>query len=147
MYVYIKLYTCRMRGNILFLKFLLFFSKRPQCLHEKITPHSIWNFCPDCGKEISINWFILRCRSCSSKRSASLYMNTLIPTDKHCSKCGCNNFYVEKKEKVDFFDLHFAVMTKEEVQNTSNKNGKTQIWIEKENCWKEYVLPKLLPQL
>ncbi|MDD3013077.1 MAG: hypothetical protein PHC34_05180 [Candidatus Gastranaerophilales bacterium] len=126
------------------LKFLSFFTKRQKCRHEKITPQSIWNYCPDCGKEISIKWFILRCNSCASKRGSMLYLNTLVPTDKHCSKCGSPEFYIEKKEKLDFFDMNYAVMTKEEIDNISKSGSVTQIWIEGENCWHEFILPKLI---
>jgi len=76
-----------------------------------------------------------------------LYLNTLVPTDKHCAKCGCSDFYIEKKEKLDFFDLNFAVMSKEEVENIAKGRRKTQIWIEQENCWQELILPKLIPLL
>jgi hypothetical protein len=135
------------RGKNLLLNFLSFFSRRTKCQHDKITPHSIWNYCPDCGKEISIRWFILRCNSCSAKRESKLYLNTLLPVDKHCSKCGCSDYYVERKEKVEFFDLNFAVMAKEEI-NDNYKSGRiTQIWVESENCWQEFVLPKLIPLL
>ena len=128
------------------LNYFSFLSKKTKCQHEKITPLSTCKYCPDCGKEISINWFILRCNSCSSKRESMLYFNTLVPAHKHCSKCGCSGFYIEKKEHLDFFDLNFAVMTKEEVKSIAN-NRRTQIWIEQDNCWQEFILPKLIPLL
>lgn len=127
------------------LDFLTFFFRKSKCQHDKITPQTIWNYCPDCGKEISIKWFILRCNSCSSKRSSRLYLNALAPVEKYCSKCGCSEYYIEKKEKLDFFDLNYAVMTKEEIDNLSKSCGITQIWVEHENCWREFIPPKMIP--
>jgi len=76
-----------------------------------------------------------------------LYLNSLVPVDKHCSKCGSSDFYIEKKEKLDFFDLNYAVMTKEEINVISKSSKIIQIWIEHEKCWQDFNPTKFIPLL
>ncbi|EKE03999.1 MAG: hypothetical protein ACD_20C00121G0003 [uncultured bacterium] len=124
-------------------KFNFELSQKPKCRHEKITPTSIGKFCPDCGKEVFISWVILRCKGCSSRRQASPQFETIIPIEKFCSKCGERNYSIEKKSKLEFYEINYAVLIKEEF-NDELIDNKTQVWIE-ENSWSNFIQPKLIP--
>ena len=113
-----------------------------KCSHDKITPSSIAKFCPDCGKEIAIFWHIIRCERCSTKRQAVLSHDSVIPAEKYCSKCGTGDYKIERKEKSEFYDLHFAALKKEEIKQTKHSPPRVQVWVECENIWS--VLPKLI---
>jgi hypothetical protein len=72
-------------------------------------------------------------------------MNKLVPEEKFCKKCGSPEYFIETKEKIEFFDYEYAIILKEEV-NTKVKTKKTlQIWIEEENFREVFSKPKLLP--
>ena len=115
-----------------------------KCNHNKIYPFSDGTFCPDCGQEIKISWQLLRCECCSSKRNVRVFFNKILPEEKFCKKCGSSEYYIETKEKIEFFDYEYAIILKEEV-NTKIKIKKTlQIWIEEENVRQVLRKPKLL---
>lgn len=120
-------------------------SNQQKCLHDKITPRSIAKFCPDCGKEIIIFWYIIRCECCSIKRQGVLSLDSVIPAEKYCSKCGTDDYKVERKEKSEFYDLHFAVLKKEEINPVKHSPSRVQVWVECENIWP--MPPKLIPTL
>lgn len=124
---------------------MLNFLFNTKCTHNKIYPFSDGTFCPDCGQEIKISWRILRCDDCSTKRKTHFFMGKLVPEEKFCKKCGSSEYYIETREKIEFFDYEYAVILKEEV-NTNIKVKKTlQIWIEEENLRQSFSKPKLLP--
>ncbi|MEI7474180.1 MAG: hypothetical protein WCK67_05315 [bacterium] len=110
--------------------FSFFLLRKQKCKHEKVTPLSNGNYCPDCGIEIKIKWHIVRCGCCNSKRQGVSGYNRIFPTDKFCAKCGDKSFYVENIEKVQFYELSMAVWSKEEVLNKPYFNSKTQVWVE-----------------
>jgi len=117
--------------------------KRTKCRHDKVLPGSIETFCPDCGKEIIIYWYITRCGCCYTKRLAVLSADNVIPVYKYCTKCGSSQFFVEKKEKLNFYDIDYAILIREEIGKRSDFDFKTQIWIEGDNG-KRSTSPKLL---
>lgn len=121
------------------------FFKSEKCTHPKITPQNKLQFCPDCGKPVILFWKIVRCDICNTKRSGLFSLDSLVPTEKYCSKCGSDGYYVETKEKLPFYEIDYAVLVKEELDLPESYN-KTQIWIDLENRW-NYVQPKLLPFL
>ncbi len=121
---------------------LSFLTNKPKCSHDRVYPLASGSFCPDCGYQIKIFWQILRCDCCSSKRKAFFSRSRLIPVEKFCTKCGSSEFYIEKKEKVQFFDYEYAVILKEEVKEKNFKDT-IQIWIEEESRG-VFVKPMLL---
>lgn len=110
-------------------------------------PHSLGSFCPDCGKEIDFSWYILRCKCCLSKKKAHLIYDFAVPTEKFCSKCGTAGYFIEKKQKIDINDIHYAILIKEELSNSVYRKRRTQIWVEAENVWSNLIQPKLIPSL
>ncbi len=127
-------------------KYLLktLFLKHKTCTHEKITPNSMFHFCPDCGKEVNVYWVLLRCKECNSKRRAYPLLDGIYPEENFCSKCGCKEFYLEKKERLNISDYHYAIFLKEECYLLNNLEKRIQVWVEEENRW-EFCKPLLLP--
>lgn len=115
-----------------------------KCPHNKIYPFSDGTFCPDCGQEIKISWRILRCECCSTKRKAHFFINKLVPEEKFCKKCGSPEYFIDIREKIEFFDYEYAIILKEEVKINSKIKKTLQIWIEEENIREVFRKPKLL---
>jgi len=127
---------------------LLFSLFKKKCNHKKLTPFSVGNFCPDCGQEIEISWQILRCEHCQNKRKARVILNSTMPEDKFCRKCGTSNFYVEKKERLEFFDIEYAIFSKKEMNSSLESKQILHIWIEKEDITNDILNNiKLIPSL
>jgi len=72
-------------------------------------------------------------------------MNKTQPQEKFCKKCGSSEYYIEIKERPEFFDYEYAVIFKEEIQVESKFKKTLQIWTEEENLRDIFVKPKLLP--
>ncbi len=138
-----------------------------KCPHNKIYPFSDGMYCPDCGQEIKISWQILRCKACSSKRKSYFIKNkfipfryltriiydffpqlqreTIIPEEKFCKKCGCAEYFIDTREKIEFFDYEYAIILKEEIKFDTNTQKTTQIWVEEEKRSRAFNKQKLLP--
>lgn len=108
------------------------FKNHNKCKHKKVTPFSTGSFCPDCGEEIKISWIILRCSCCQSKRHTRVAFNSLFPRDKFCIKCGDSAYYTEKKETIDYFEVEYAVISKQEINENIGIREILQVWIENE---------------
>lgn len=113
---------------MIYLSLLLFNFRK--CKHEKITPLSSGSYCPDCGLKIEINWHLIRCAKCQSKRRGLSGLDKVYPLDKYCSKCGEYHYFIDTVDKVEFFDISIAVWSRIECNNSFNSNSKTQVWIE-----------------
>ena len=72
-------------------------------------------------------------------------MNKLVPEEKFCKKCGSREYYIDIREKIEFFDYEYAIILKEEVKTDSILKKTLQIWIEEENMREIFRKPKLLP--
>ncbi len=129
----------------MFIEFLKSFLFKDSCSHQNFDHTGANPFCPDCGKEVQVTFKIVRCSCCSTKKSAKLIFKRIIPDEKYCSKCGSKNYFVEKKERIEFFDLKYAIILKEIVEDSSFEHLRTQIWIENENNWSNIIKPKLIP--
>ena len=97
-------------------------------------------YCPDCGKFIKNDWYITRCSCCGVKLKTQARNGEITPQYNFCTNCGGKEFKVEKLDKINFIDINFAVLVKQEVQNEI-KVDTTQCWQERTN-----VQPKLLVQ-
>jgi len=108
-------------------------------------PLKTGDFCPDCGQEIKISWQILRCNCCSTKRNSRFFMNKIVPQEKFCTKCGSSEYFIEVKEKIEFFDYEYAKILREEIKEKTGFKETVQIWIENENYRDIFTKPKLIP--
>ena len=72
-------------------------------------------------------------------------MNKLVPEEKFCKKCRSPEYYIDTREKIEFFDYEYAIILKEEVETNSILKKTLQIWVEEENIREVLRKPKLLP--
>ena len=109
-------------------------------MHEKITPNVEQGYCPDCGKLIQNEWYITRCSCCGVKMKAMIKNGQIVPQEHYCSNCGEEKFSVEKLEKINFIDIKFAVLVKQEVSEKK--------YCDTIKCWQEKTIeqPKVLVQ-
>lgn len=117
-----------------------FFKK--ECKHEKFPPDKEIGYCPDCGELIENQWYIVRCACCGVKEKAIIKKGNIIPEEKFCHNCGAHEFVVERIDKINFVDIHYAVLVKTVITNSIKSF--TQSWAEAKetsNC-----KPKLLQQ-
>ncbi len=112
-----------------------------KCCHEHIAPDVDKAYCPDCGKLVKNQWYITRCSCCGVKLRAVVKNNRVVPQSNYCTNCGSSDFNVEKLEKINFIDINFAVLVKQELDECSNCMKTTRLWAEKTD-----MPPKLLMQ-
>jgi len=122
---------------------LSFLINQKKCTHDKIIPSNSGNYCPDCGKQVVIQWHIVRCDGCCSKRKSYLVKNKLSPVENFCTKCGSPDYYVEEKEQIEFFDYDYATMIREEIREKQPIKETIQVWIEEESR-NMFSTPRLL---
>ena len=85
-----------------------------KCTHDRIRPDIEQAYCPDCGV----------------KMKAICKNGEIIPQNHYCSNCGSEEFSVEKIEKINFIDINFAVLVKQEIEDGRTCNI-TKCWQEK----------------
>ena len=117
------------------------FNLKEKCIHSSISPNLDFSYCPDCGKLIKNEWFITRCACCGVKLHTISKNGEIIPQKNFCTNCGASSFIVEKLDKIDFVNIHYAVLQKIEVEESCSKISTTQCWQEKSD-----EKPKLLVQ-
>lgn len=101
-----------------------------KCTHEKINILSEKSYCPDCGALVENKWYICRCACCGVKRKAVLLFGNVVPEEKFCTNCGSKEFIVEEVKEINFIDINFATLKKEEVKQPLTVNfAPIQTWI------------------
>ncbi len=117
------------------------FNLKKQCFHDKITPDMEFGYCPDCGKPIRNEWYITRCACCGVKMKAMVAKGEIRPQNHYCTNCGSDEYIVEKLPGINFIDINFAALIKQEVIEDIRPRTTTQCWQEKTPAQ-----PKLLIQ-
>ena len=118
------------------------FNLHPTCRHDKISPALESGYCPDCGKFIRNEWYIARCACCGVKLKAMERGGEIVAQEHYCMNCGSSEYTIEKLPKINFIDINYAVLKREEVEpDSAAKPFTTQ-------CWQEKTVsqPKLLIQ-
>lgn len=121
-----------------------YFFSRKKCTHDLITPSNLERFCPDCGREVVLYWQIVRCSECQTKRKGFLKFDNAVPSEKYCSRCGSEHYYVETRYKVDYFDFNYAIVVKEESADSRISASSMQIWVDNNDNLRNMQRPKLL---
>ena len=103
--------------------------KEKTCTHPNVETNKILSYCPDCGKLIHINWYIIRCKCCGKKRIGILQGKRIIPIAQFCTNCGSKEYIIEKINSLSYFDINFAVAIKEE-ENVKQQEELDQSWID-----------------
>lgn len=109
----------------------LFFKKKNECTHDRISPEADAGYCPDCGKYIENKWYLTRCNCCNIKRKTIIKHGIIQPDSRYCPNCGAEYFHVEIIPNINFIDINFAVLVKE--INEAISQNRTQSWIEHNN--------------
>ena len=69
---------------------------------------------------------------------STVFWGEVVPVDKFCSNCGCEEYYIEKLDKVSFIDARYAVYIKEIAQELQTLHPEVQIWVdEQDGCVKQ----------
>ncbi|MBR1976898.1 hypothetical protein IKA15_01310 [bacterium] len=106
------------------------FSVKNKCSHKNALLNSEEGYCPDCGKYLKKYYYIIRCKHCDIKRRGEVLYQGIYPVDSFCENCGGDDFYVEKLEKINFFDIKYAIISKEVVEDEKQAQEVFQIWTE-----------------
>lgn len=106
------------------------FSVKNKCSHRNALLNSEEGYCPDCGKYLKKYYYIIRCKHCDIKRKGEVLYQGIYPVDSFCENCGGDDFYVEKLEKINFFDIKYAIISKEVVEEEKPVQEVFQIWTE-----------------
>lgn len=112
---------------------------KPSCKHEKISPHNVGGYCPDCGEYVENQWFITRCSCCGVKQKSIVKNGRVVGVTKFCTNCGSDSFRVEKLEAIDIVNINYAVVIKKVIEY--RKRSFIQTWMENS----AYTPVKLLP--
>lgn len=109
-----------------------FFKNKNKCTHKNALLNSSEGYCPDCGQYLIKNYYLVRCSCCDIKRQAKISWGEIIPTEKFCSNCGNQDYYIEKIDSVNFIDAQYAIYLKEIADEIKNLHPEAQIWVEDE---------------
>lgn len=102
------------------------------CTHPNVETTKVLSYCPDCGKLIHINWYVIKCRCCGKRRIGILRGNKVVPLARFCTNCGTQEYNVEKIKNLNFFDMNFAIAKKEE-ENVPLSNDCTETWVDEKD--------------
>lgn len=102
--------------------------KAKKCSHPNLDMSSNFQYCQDCGEMVELSWHVLRCACCGKKREAKSYLNEVKPVKRYCLCCGSKEFEVTKLDKVNYFDLRFAVLLKNDIDYKGNEQ--IQLWVD-----------------
>ena len=116
---------------------LKFIKNKNKCNHKNALLHTDNGYCPDCGQYLIKNYYLIRCSRCDIKREAKLAWGEIITTQKFCSNCGEQNFYIEKLDKVSFIDAKYAIYLKEIASEIQTLHPESQIWVEDNDIIKQ----------
>lgn len=114
----------------LFFTYIKYLFQKQECAHSNVCTENDMTYCPDCGELIEINWYLLRCKCCGKKRTGIMKNGVIFPLTNYCSNCGVKPYVIEKIKNINYFDINFAVIKKEPIQNNKVKEY-SQVWIEK----------------
>lgn len=106
------------------------FRKNCVCKHDRVPVNAEFGYCPDCGKLVENEWYIVRCACCGIKERAIIKNGEIMPEANFCHNCGANEYVVEKLPKINFIDINYAVLVRREVDNKKQTEF-TQCWTEK----------------
>ena len=118
-----------------------FFNFSRACQHDKILPNLESAYCPDCGRLVRNEWYIVKCACCGMKLKARRHNGEIIPHFHYCTNCGASEYVVEKLDQVNFLNVNYAVLIKNVIMDENPKVFTTQCWQEK-----RVEQPKLLVQ-
>ena len=109
-----------------------FFQNQHKCTHKNALLYNNCGYCPDCGKYLVKNYYLVRCSCCDVKREAKIVWGEIVPKEKFCTNCGSSEYYIEKIDNISFVDARYAVYLKEIADELCDIHPNSQIWVEDE---------------
>ncbi len=91
------------------------------------------SICPDCGRVVILQWAVLRCDQCKTKRNSRFIFRTVLPVENYCTLCGQHETTLEYMENPSYYKLHKAVLVVQDEQTYLNRQ--TLLWPEKTRVW------------
>lgn len=67
-------------------------------------------YCQSCGLGIIARWVVLRCNHCQDKRSGKYWFRNIVPTERHCKRCGEREVRLEYLNSPSYFQLREALL-------------------------------------
>ena len=80
----------------------MLFNSKKECQHLKVSPDKDASYCPDCGKYVENKWYLTRCSCCNVKLKTTMKFGEIVPEQKYCPNCGCNHFYIQEINSINF---------------------------------------------
>jgi len=111
------------------LEMLLSILKLNFCTHSHVETNKAFSYCPDCGKLIHINWYVIRCACCGKKRIGIIKYGRPVPVAHFCTNCGSEEYEIEKIDNLNYFNMNYAVAKKEEEDIYPTKEV-TETWVD-----------------
>lgn len=102
------------------------------CKHDRVPVNTEFGYCPDCGQLIENEWYIVRCACCGIKEKAIIKNGEILPESNFCHNCGGHEYIIEKLPKINFVDINYAVLVRQEKQQ-SIYGESTQCWSDKKS--------------
>ena len=103
-----------------------------ECQHDKVSPTTEGEYCPDCGRYVVNEWYITRCKCCGVKLQSVKKGSEITPSENFCHNCGGSDYFVEKLSQIDFVNIPYAVLVKRALEENHFSNT-TQCWQDDEN--------------
>ena len=111
-----------------------------ECTHDNVPIEQDFFYCPDCGELIENQWYLVRCASCGLKEIATVKNGKVVPLHNFCHNCGCQDYTIERLEKIDCININYAVLVRAIVRDETQEYS--QSWVEAIQT--SYDKPKLL---
>ena len=97
----------------------------PKCTHKNVPIDIETCYCPDCGKLIENQWYLVRCADCGVKEIATYKNGQITPIKNYCHNCGSQRYTIERLEKIDCVNVNYAVLIQVEVKSEIKEVGQT----------------------
>lgn len=124
-----------------------FLFKDNTCSHKNALLKGDEGYCPDCGAYLKKHFYVIRCKHCDIKRVGVVNFDSIEPVSKYCENCGGREYYVEKLERVNFFDIKYVILKLEEILVPEKKEEYSEIWVDNvsEGEFGGYLAKKVAP--
>jgi hypothetical protein len=131
-----------------FFLLLLYSLFKPElnCNHSRVNPFLVnGNYCPDCGKEVIVEWAFLKCQHCNSVRSGLYLHQRFLPVERFCNRCGHSHYRIELKQKLEVYDADFAAYKVRPADVFPRKRSQTTVWLEPETLTSDFEVITVQP--
>ncbi len=118
---------------ILFESYRLFYAVF-SCNHANAPFTEGKSICPDCGRTVILQWAVLRCEFCQTKRASRFIFRTVFPLENYCTACGQNETRLDYLENPAYYHLHKAILVVQDEHAYLNRHqaftGKPKVWFD-----------------